>query len=50
MTQPKWVFSHDDLSVYERIDPDEFPNYDEVDSRVIADPAPPHTKEIGTWR
>lgn len=41
MTQPKWVFSHDDLSVYERADPDEFPDYDDVDSRQIVDQGSP---------
>jgi hypothetical protein len=31
---PKYAFTHDDLSVYERIDPDQFPNHDDVDSEV----------------
>jgi hypothetical protein len=32
---PKYAFSHDDLSVYERIDPHEFPDFDEADSVVV---------------
>lgn len=39
--RPKLVFSHDDLSFYERIDPDEFDDFDEVDSRTIDDPGVP---------
>lgn len=39
--QPKFVFIQEDLSAYERIDPDAFPNYDEVDSRVIEDSGAP---------
>lgn len=35
--RPKYAFSADDLSIYERIDPDEFPDYDEVDSRTVED-------------
>ena len=36
MSQPghKYAFTTDDLSVYERIDPDQFPNHDKVDSTV----------------
>lgn len=41
--QPKLVFITDDLAAYERIDPDEFPNYDEVDSRDILDEGAPPT-------
>jgi hypothetical protein len=41
---PKYAFTQDDLSVYERIDPDQFPDYDDVDSTVaeavIADDRP----------
>jgi len=39
MSQPgaKYVFSTEELSVYERIDPDQFDNYDEVDSTTIAE-------------
>lgn len=37
----KYAFSHDDLSVYERIDPDEFPDFDQVDSTTIFDPGQP---------
>lgn len=38
---PRYVFSHDDLSFYERVNPDEFPSYDEVDSRDIVDHGAP---------
>lgn len=41
MTAPRWVFSHDDMSIYERIDPAEFPDYDDVDSREIVDRGAP---------
>lgn len=36
MSQPgvKYAFAADDLSVYERVDPDQFPNHDNVDSTV----------------
>lgn len=36
MSQPgaKYAFTTEDLSVYERIDPDQFPNHDNVDSTV----------------
>lgn len=34
---PKWVFSTEDLSVYERLDPDQFDNFDHVDSTTIAE-------------
>ena len=29
---PRYAYTKDDLSVYERIDPDEFRDYDRVDS------------------
>lgn len=32
------AFSHDDLSIYERLDPAEFPDFDEVDSRDVGEP------------
>ena len=35
MEKPRLVFITDDLSAYERINPDEFPDYDEVDSREV---------------
>lgn len=38
---PKYVFVQEDLSAYERIDPRDFPDYDDVDSRVIEDPGAP---------
>lgn len=36
MSQPgaKYVFTTDDLSAYERIDPETFPPHDHVDSEV----------------
>lgn len=38
MTEPaphRLAFITDDLSMYERADPDEFPDYDEIDSRDV---------------
>lgn len=38
MTEPapdRRAFIHDDLSMYERISPDEFPDYDDIDSRDV---------------
>lgn len=40
-TTPRRVFTTDDLSVYERPDPDEFPDYDDVDSTPFEDPGEP---------
>ena len=37
----KLVFSHDDLSLYERIDPDEFDDCDQVESTEVEDPGAP---------
>lgn len=39
--RPKLVFSHDDLSFYERIRPQEFDDFDEVDSLTVDDPGAP---------
>lgn len=45
-TPDKRIFIADDLSTYERISPDEFPDYDAVDSRVIVDLGePPPNRE-----
>lgn len=35
------TFTRDDGSTYERPDPDEFPDYDEVDSTTIVDDGAP---------
>lgn len=36
-TPQKWAFASDDLSIYERVDPEEFPHYDDIDSRDVAE-------------
>jgi hypothetical protein len=38
---PRRVFVTDDLSAYERIGVDEFPDYDEIDSTSIEDSGAP---------
>lgn len=38
---PRRAFTTDELSVYERVDPDDFPDYDHVDSRVVIDNGAP---------
>lgn len=35
------VYEREDGSIYGRVDPDEFPGYDEVDSRTVRDPGAP---------
>lgn len=40
-TPSKYAFATDDLSMYERIDPAEFPDYDAVDSRDVAERGAP---------
>lgn len=43
MTEPRYVFTRDDLSLYERIDPDEFESFDDVDSTTVVDPGAPES-------
>lgn len=43
----KWAFSTDDLSIYERADPDEFDLYDYVDSTTITESGFRDPRDLG---
>lgn len=47
MAPGRYAFVQDDLSLYERIDPGEFPDYDAVDSRDIRIDQEPASEETG---